>query len=451
MKSILLVLVTLFISAAHPYGLIAKSYLDKSQTKTYLKGLGLSSSFEYLDETLGVILIDLPDTSTQNDLYYYYNSVKGSQYFSYVVFDFELKRRPTYFGTRGYGDLWNIKDGKFSSETIKAWEEFGVNATDANGSKVAAVVIDGGVEVTHPQLSSHVWVNPGEIPANGIDDDNNGYIDDIYGWNPGKDSGDVSFASHATHVAGIIGAHNTDTMRGINPHTTILSVDVFSYGGDSTLASTVVKALSYIATVKRAWFFSNGQLGANIVATNSSFGVDYGNCTDDQYALWNDLYNSLGQLGIISSVAAPNTQYDVDRLGDVPSGCSSPYMIGVGNIDEAGENQGAWGKLSVDLFAQGTEILSTVTGGRFDTYTGTSMATPHVTGAISYLYSIAPRNFIDFYMLNPSLAALQMRELLIGSTKKFSKFMHLNRSSGVLNVYNASRALYGLEFQEYDF
>src|SRR5690606_18462443 len=118
-----------------------------------------------------------------------------------------------------------------------------------------------------------------------------------------------------------------------------------------------------------------------------------------------------GELGILSAAATANMNIDVDMVGDVPTGCSSPYLVTVTNTTSTGvKNSGAgYGLTTIDLGAPGTGILSTYTNGTTRSLTGTSMATPHVAGAIGFLYSVAPQGFADLSRQSPGEAALLVK------------------------------------------
>src|SRR5690606_25931214 len=211
-----------------------------------------------------------------------------------------------------------------------------------------------------------------EIPGNGIDDDNNGYIDDINGWNPKTNSGNLGSGNyHATHVGGIISAKSDNSLQvaGVNWNVKLMSIN-----GSSGNTSTVLAAYGYVLKQKKIYIETNGERGANVVATNSSFGVDRADCTSGSYPAWNDMYEEMGKAGILSAAATANAAWDIDSTGDVPTGCNSDYMFAVTNTDRNDKiNRSAgWGLKTIDIGAQGTDILSLGTNNSVRSLTGTS-------------------------------------------------------------------------------
>jgi subtilisin family serine protease len=167
---------------------------------------------------------------------------------------------------------------------------------------------------------------------------------------------------------------------------------VAASSGDTAI---VLRGYNYVLEQKKAWLSSNGKKGANIVSTNSSFGVDAAKCSDAQYKVWNDIYEAMGQVGILSAAATANQAWDIDATGDVPTSCESNYIISVTNTTKEDKiyRQAGWGKTHVDLGAPGTDVYSTVPGNQGRNLTGTSMATPHVAGAVAFLHSVASPAF----------------------------------------------------------
>ena len=215
----------------------------------------------------------------------------------------------------------------------QAWEEFTTGGVTATGDTIVVAVIDSGTDWTHEDLNC--WVNALEIPNNGIDDDGNGYIDDYHGWNAYNHNGYVGSSQHGTHVSGIIGAvgNNGTGVCGVN-----WDVRIMPIGGSSGDESIVVEAYSYALDMRARYNETNGEEGAFIVATNSSFGVDYGN--PDDYPIWCSMYDEMGNVGILSCGAGPNLNVNVDVVGDVPSTCPGDYLIGITNTTSADVKKG---------------------------------------------------------------------------------------------------------------
>lgn len=325
-----------------------------------------------------------------------------------------------------------------------AWD-LGQGGKSAAGDDIVVAVVDQGLDVNHDSLKENIWVNQFEIPGNGIDDDNNGYIDDVHGWNAVTDVGTIPAEMHATHVAGIIGARGNDNLQtvGVNWNAKIMSVRALGNGGGKGLTSTVIDAYSYVIKQKKAWLESGGTKGANVVATNSSFGVDYAKCDSGEYPAWNDIYNAMGEVGILSVAATANLGIDVDARGDVPTTCSSEYIVAVTNTDAMGlkNNSAGYGLTNIDLGAPGTKILSTVPNQGLRELSGTSMATPHVTGAIEFLHSVASREFVAFSKANPAEAALAIKHILLSTVSPQADLAGRTVTGGRLNLSSSSAVI----------
>lgn len=331
-------------------------------------------------------------------------------------------------------------------KAVEAWK-LGTGGKDKLGADIVVAVVDGGVDVAHQDLAANMWTNSKEIAGNGKDDDGNGYVDDIYGWNAFNNSGTITKDYHATHVAGTIGAvgNNNKQVTGVN-----WNVKIMTIVGASGNTATVAKAYGYVAAQKKLFLESKGQKGANVVVTNSSFGVDYGDCASATYKAWNDLYDYMGSLGILSAAATANLNIDVDVKGDVPTGCASPYVISVTNTTSTdAKNSGAgFGKKTIDLGAPGTQVLSTMPNNQTGNLTGTSMATPHVAGAVALLHSLAPKEFAEMHMTQPGKAALQLKDLMLKSVDVIPSLKDITLSGGRLNLAKSARAMATLKLKK---
>ncbi|MCS6980181.1 MAG: S8 family serine peptidase [Flavobacteriales bacterium] len=318
-------------------------------------------------------------------------------------------------------------------DAVEAWDITTGGWTVQNDTIVVAV-IDGGFQISHPDLQANIFRNWGEIPGNGIDDDLNGYVDDVNGWNAYTNSGTLQSDNHGTHVAGIIGAvgNNNTGVAGVNWRVKILPIC-----GSSGSEATVVAAYAYAAKMRRLYNQTSGAKGAYVVATNSSFGVDYGQASN--YPVWCAFYDSLGVQGILSAGATANLNINVDTQGDIPTTCPSQFLIGVTNTDrnDNRNNGAAYGSVNVDLGAPGTQIYSTVTGSNYQNLTGTSMATPHVAGAIALMYAAACTQTITESKQTPANVALQMRQALLAGVDVITSMNGFVSSNGRLNVFKA--------------
>ena len=314
----------------------------------------------------------------------------------------------------------------------QAWEEFTTGGVTATGDTIVVAVIDGGADWTHEDLNC--WENAHEIPNNGIDDDGNGYIDDFHGWNAYNHNGYVGSNNHGTHVSGIIGAvgNNGKGVCGVN-----WNVKIMPICGSSSNESVVVEAYSYVLEMRARYNETDGEEGAFIVATNSSFGVDYGN--PDDYPIWCSMYDEMGNVGILSCGAGPNMNVNVDVVGDVPSACPGNYLIGITNTTSSDEKYGnaGYGVNNIDLGAPGTSIYSTLPNNNYSNMTGTSMATPQVSGTIALMYAALPEEMMIACKNDPANFCLSMRHHLLNGADHLPSLDGLVAAGRRLNAYGA--------------
>ncbi len=242
-----------------------------------------------------------------------------------------------------YGQYWGGVPGA-DIDATRAWF-YHTGSTD-----VVMAVLDTGVDYTHPDLQANMWVNPGEIPGNEVDDDGNGYVDDIYGIDTGLgDSDPYPTHGHGTHVAGIMAAagNNNQGVAGVNWTGRIMALQGFELDGYLYDAAEL-EALQYILLMK--------QRGVNVVAVNASYGC-YG-CYNGTIEV---AIQALGDAGIIFVAAAGNDGVNNDVDPHYPAGYALPNIISVAATDP--NDALAWfsnyGATSVDLGAPGYDIFST--------------------------------------------------------------------------------------------
>ncbi len=301
------------------------------------------------------------------------------------------------------------------------------------GDTIVVAIVDGGCDLNHEDLT--YWHNYAEIPNNGIDDDNNGYIDDFRGWNAYNNNGNVPSDFHGTHVSGIAAAHGNNNLgvSGVNWYTQVMPV-----AASSGTEAIVVAGYGYVLEMRARYNETNGAEGAFVVATNSSFGVDYGQPED--YPIWCAMYDSMGVQGILSCAATANLNINIDVEGDVPTACPSPFLVAVTNTtnNDLKNSSAAYGLETIDLGAPGTSILSTVPGNSYSNLSGTSMATPQVTGAIALMFAAADSNLMNTYKNDPANGALLFKNYLLAGVDVIPALEGITVSGGRLNVYNAA-------------
>ena len=315
----------------------------------------------------------------------------------------------------------------------QAWD-LSTDAITAAGDTIVLAVVDGGMDIQHIDLD--VFINAHEIPNNGIDDDSNGYIDDYHGWNAYDHNGTISSDFHGTHVAGIMGAktNNSEGVAGV-----MWGAKLMPVMASSTLESEVIEGYGYVLEMRERYNETNGDSGAFVVVTNSSFGVDGGQPAD--YPIWCAFYDTLGAAGIVSAGATSNAGVNVDVIGDIPTTCPSNFLISVSNVSQSGTLNGGFGAVNIDLAAPGTNIRSTFPGHNYGNLTGTSMATPHVAGVVGAMFSAMCSWDAALVHQNPDSMALDVIQKLLQSVDSVSYLANKNATSGKLNMYKALQAI----------
>jgi subtilisin family serine protease len=320
----------------------------------------------------------------------------------------------------GYEDMWFRTTG---GQTI-------------SGTPIVTAILDSGFDAEHEDLLPNLWRNPGETAGDGVDNDRNGFIDDLHGWDFISGSPAFPVTTHGTSVAGILGARG-DNGVGVAGSNWQASLMLFSI---ETVAE-VVAAYEYILEQRRIFRSSGGQRGAFVVATNASFGVEGASCTD--FPVWGAMYDRLGQEGILTAASVVNVDRDVENFGDMPVDCPSEFLIGVTNLDQDDRRfpSAGFGRLSVDLGAPGEGSFTTLPDNRYGTFGSTSAAAPYVTGAIGLLYALDCDRLLEQALTDPPAAALRVRSALLTSVRTTEALENITVTGGVIDVAAAADRL----------
>lgn len=290
----------------------------------------------------------------------------------------------------------------------KAWD-ISTGGVTTSGDTIVVAILDDGYQIDHLDLVHNLWINRGEIANDGIDNDLNNYVDDRIGYNVTNKNDTHPIHSHGTSVAGIIGAtgNNGIGVSGVNWDVKVMLLS----GAD--FESSVIESYQYVLDMRIAYAQSNGTQGAFVVATNLSGGINRAFAAD--HPLWCEMYDKLGQKGILSVCSAPNESISVDLDGDMPTTCTSPYLITVTNVDESDvlvESAG-FGSVSIDMGAPGDGTVTTATTNKYKNFDGTSAAAPHVAGMIALMYSTPCTDFLYDIESNPSGTASRIRDIIL--------------------------------------
>ena len=312
----------------------------------------------------------------------------------------------------GYSQLWGLNNigqsGGKADADIDAPEAWDIQKGNQN---LVIGVIDTGVDYNHPDLVGNIWTNPGEIAGDRIDNDRNGYIDDVRGWDFAyNDNNPMDVRGHGTHVAGTIAGkgNNGVGVTGVAWNAKIMPLKFLNDTGWG-YTSDAISAINY-ATAK------------GVKLTNNSWGGG-----DYSQAL-SDAINTAGQRGALFIASAGNSSRNTDTTPSYPASYNLANIISVASTTRTDglSSFSNYGATTVDLGAPGSDIYSTLPNSSYGTYSGTSMASPHVTGAAALLWS-----------QNPTWTAQQIKNRLMSTGDSISALNGKTVSGKRLNIYNA--------------
>lgn len=287
----------------------------------------------------------------------------------------------------------------------------------ASGPQIIVAIIDSGVDYTHKDLAPYMWQNPGEVAGNGVDDDHNGFVDDVNGWDfvneDNKPMADDTRSYHGTHVAGIVKTASQLSGTGVNLK--IMALKYLNSSG-SGRTSNAIRAIDYA--------IKNGA-----IILNNSWG-SFGNSS----AL-SDAIERARQASVLFMAASGNGDssgvgVNIDRSPFYPAAYAHSNVISVAASNDSGILAGwsNYGANNVDLAAPGVSILSARNGNTYARLTGTSMATPYVSGVAALLWA-----------KRPDLSANEIRKILFSSVTSGSSFAGKMTTGGNINWSVASQ------------
>jgi subtilisin family serine protease/subtilisin-like proprotein convertase family protein len=330
----------------------------------------------------------------------------------YIVTKGTISPQATFPNDPSFNQLWGLHNTGQSGGTpdadIDAPEAWDIQKGNPN---LVIGVIDTGVDYNHQDLVGNIWTNPGEIAGDGIDNDGNGYIDDIRGWDFAyNDNNPSDVDGHGTHVSGTIAGkgNNGVGVTGVAWNAKIMPLKFLNDQGSGSTSNAIL-AINY-ATAK------------GVKLTNNSWGG--GGYSQALY----DAINAAGQAGALFIAAAGNDAKNTDTSPSYPASYNLANIISVASTTrtDALSSFSNYGLTSVDLGAPGSEIYSLAPGGGYATLSGTSMASPHVAGAAALLWS-----------QNPTWTAQQVKNALMNTGEPIAALAGKTVSGKRLNVFNA--------------
>ncbi|MHC4570956.1 MAG: LamG-like jellyroll fold domain-containing protein [Planctomycetota bacterium] len=363
----------------------------------------------------GLCLVKLPDSMTIAEALVSFNNTSGILY-AEPNYRIKLLSDCRNFPNDSYfSEQWALHNtgqtGGRANADVNAPEAWCI-ATDCRSIIVA--VLDTGVDYTHPDLAANMWVNEAELNGTpGVDDDGNGYVDDIYGYDFSEnDSDPMDYHYHGTHVSGTIGAvgNNGLGVSGVCWSARIMALKVFPNYGEVGFINDVIEAMQY-AEDKGAKVLSNSWGGGpysqslkDAIDNADAAGILFVAAAGNDYGQNNDIYPHYPSSHDCENIIAVLSTDDSDYMSDFSS----------------------YGPTSVDIGAPGSGILSCEPGNRYQYLNGTSMAAPHVSGACALIWSVGP-----------GISHLDVKDIILQTVDPVPALAGLCVSNGRLNLYNA--------------
>ncbi len=388
---------------------------DMKKLQTLIDSLGLTIRKNM--KMPGCYLVSIADVSTDALPRLLAMLNENKDLIRYAEPDYIVRSQQTVPNDPQFGSLWGLYNADRPGSDISAPQAWDFATGD---TQVVVAVIDTGIDYTHPDLAGNIWSNTAES-ANGLDNDGNGYTNDVRGWNFAADNNNpMDGNSHGTHCAGTIGAigNNDIGVAGINWRCKIMALKFLDDSGSGT-DSDAADALHYVADLKRR--------GVNIRLTSNSWGGG------DYTTTLRDAIRENASLGILFMAAAGNSGINNDITPFYPASYTESNVIAVAATTSSDglASFSQYGATSVDLGAPGYDILSTVPGSKYAMKSGTSMATPHVAGVATLLWNAWPE------------ARLQdIQDAILRGTDPIPALSEKTVTGGRLNAYKALKTLF---------
>jgi subtilisin family serine protease len=323
-----------------------------------------------------------------------------------------------------FSQQWGLENGSGADISApQAWDR-------TTGSEDVVIgVIDSGMDITHVDLKDNLFKNSGEIAGNNIDDDANGYIDDVNGWDAVTDTGRMRDEDgHGTHVSGIVGArgNNGEGVAGVNWKVKLLPLRFITVRSGATFDA--MQCIDYATNLRNR--------GVNLRVLNNSWGGG------GFSAALADTIKRANTAGILFVCAAGNEATDSDSVPNFPSGYEVANVISVGAMTRSNFQAGFsnYGRRSVDVFAPGDGILSTTPGNSYASFSGTSQASPMVAGIAGLILAAHPEATVP-----------ELKARILGSVQKEGFASSLCLTGGRVDAQAAIRSESGAPATVSDF